>query len=55
MQDILDDIDDVTFVQLTAHDVVRHRLVGQIVAAYEEHDSRLERQAERRAERGKTS
>ncbi len=47
VQDILDDIDDVTFVQLTAHDVVRHRLVGQIVAAYEEHDSRAERQADR--------
>ena len=35
VQDILDEIDDVTFVQLTASDVVRHRLVGQIVAAYE--------------------
>jgi len=47
VQDILDDIDDVTFVRLTAHDVVRHRLVGQIVAAYDEHDARLEQQAER--------
>ena len=51
VQDILDDIDDVTFVRLTAHDVVRHRLVGQIVAAYDEHDARAERQAERQAER----
>ena len=40
VQDILDDVDDVTFVRLTAHDVVRHRLVGKIVAAYEEHDAR---------------
>jgi len=47
VQDILDDIDDVTFVRLTSHDVVRHRLVGQIVAAYDEHDARLQRQAER--------
>ena len=47
VQDILDDIDDVTFVRLTAHDVVRHRLVGQIVAAYDEHDARAERQAQR--------
>ena len=51
VQDILDDIDDVTFVRLTAHDVVRHRLVGQIVAAYDEHDARAERQAQRQTER----
>jgi phosphate starvation-inducible PhoH-like protein len=51
VQDILDDIDDVTFVRLTSHDVVRHRLVGQIVAAYDEHDARTERQAERQAQR----
>ena len=51
VQDILDDIDDVTFVHLTAHDVVRHRLVGQIVAAYDEHDARTERQAQRQTER----
>ena len=53
VQDILDDIDDVTFVRLTSHDVVRHRLVGQIVAAYDEHDARAERQTERQAERRK--
>ena len=47
VQDILDDIDDVTFVRLTANDVVRHRLVGQIVQAYEEHDNRSERQEQR--------
>jgi phosphate starvation-inducible PhoH-like protein len=47
VQDILDDIDDVTFVRLTSHDVVRHRLVGQIVAAYDEHDARAEQSADR--------
>ncbi|WP_365696046.1 PhoH family protein [Nocardioides sp.] len=51
VQDILDDIDDVTFVRLTSHDVVRHRLVGQIVAAYDEHDARTERQAQRQSDR----
>ena len=50
VQDILDDIDDVTFVRLTSHDVVRHRLVGQIVAAYDEHDARAERAQERQQE-----
>ncbi|HET8616346.1 MAG TPA: PhoH family protein [Actinomycetales bacterium] len=34
VQEILDGIDDVHFAQLTSHDVVRHRLVGQIVDAY---------------------
>ncbi|GAB3259266.1 PhoH family protein [Nocardioides dilutus] len=51
VQEILDDIDDVTFVRLTSHDVVRHRLVGQIVAAYDEHDARAQRKEKRQAER----
>jgi phosphate starvation-inducible PhoH-like protein len=34
VQDILDGLDDVHFSLLTSHDVVRHRLVGQIVDAY---------------------
>jgi phosphate starvation-inducible PhoH-like protein len=34
VQEILSDIDDVHFAQLTSHDVVRHRLVGDIVDAY---------------------
>jgi phosphate starvation-inducible PhoH-like protein len=38
VEDILDDVEDISFNRLTAHDVVRHRLVGQIVAAYEAHD-----------------
>jgi phosphate starvation-inducible PhoH-like protein len=38
VQDILDGISDVAFCQLTSKDVVRHRLVGQIVDAYARHD-----------------
>ena len=34
VQDILQDIDDIHFAQLTSSDVVRHRLVGEIVDAY---------------------
>ena len=34
VRDILDDIDDVAFCELTSTDVVRHKLVGQIVDAY---------------------
>jgi phosphate starvation-inducible PhoH-like protein len=35
VREILDGIDDVHFAMLTSHDVVRHRLVGAIVEAYE--------------------
>jgi phosphate starvation-inducible PhoH-like protein len=34
VRDILEDIDDVAFCELTSTDVVRHKLVGQIVDAY---------------------
>jgi phosphate starvation-inducible PhoH-like protein len=34
VQDILDGVDDVRFMLLTSNDVVRHRLVGEIVEAY---------------------
>jgi len=34
VRDILDDINDVAFCELTSTDVVRHKLVGQIVDAY---------------------
>jgi phosphate starvation-inducible PhoH-like protein len=40
VRDILTDIDDVQFTYLTSTDVVRHRLVGEIVDAYERYDSR---------------
>jgi phosphate starvation-inducible protein PhoH and related proteins len=39
VQDILDGIDDISFRTLTSKDVVRHKLVGQIVDAYDRHDT----------------
>jgi phosphate starvation-inducible PhoH-like protein len=35
VQGVLDEVDDIDFCYLTNHDVVRHKLVGQIVAAYD--------------------
>jgi phosphate starvation-inducible PhoH-like protein len=35
VEEILDRVEDVSFNRLTSHDVVRHRLVGRIVAAYD--------------------
>jgi len=35
---ILKDIDDIAFLELTAEDVVRHRLIGDIVKAYARYD-----------------
>ncbi|XVX21667.1 PhoH family protein [Actinomycetota bacterium] len=40
VQDILVDIEDVHFANLTSEDVVRHRLVGEIVDAYGKWDER---------------
>ncbi len=40
VQDILEGIDDIHFSRLTSHDVVRHRLVGEIVDAYDRYDAR---------------
>jgi len=37
--DILDDIDDIYVAELTSVDVVRHRLVSEIVDAYSRHES----------------
>jgi phosphate starvation-inducible PhoH-like protein len=34
VRNILNDIDDIAFLELTAEDVVRHRLIGDIVTAY---------------------
>jgi phosphate starvation-inducible PhoH-like protein len=36
--DILQDVEDIAFMELTAEDVVRHRLIGDIVKAYEKYD-----------------
>jgi phosphate starvation-inducible PhoH-like protein len=43
VQEILDGIEDVHFAYLTSSDVVRHRLVGNIVDAYERWDATQER------------
>jgi phosphate starvation-inducible PhoH-like protein len=40
VSDILDGIEDVSFCRLTSQDVVRHKLVGRIVDAYERYDAR---------------
>jgi phosphate starvation-inducible protein PhoH and related proteins len=42
VEDILDEVEDISFNRLTAQDVVRHKLVGKIVAAYDDHDARAE-------------
>ena len=38
VRDILKEIDDIAFLELTAEDVVRHRLIGDIVKAYDRFD-----------------
>ena len=43
IREILDGVDDITFCELSSHDVVRHRLVGDIVDAYARFDSRQPR------------
>ena len=40
VEDILEGVEDVSFNRLTSHDVVRHRLVGRIVAAYDAFEAR---------------
>jgi phosphate starvation-inducible PhoH-like protein len=40
VEQILTGVEDVVFNRLTSHDVVRHKLVGRIVAAYDAHDAR---------------
>ncbi len=40
MQDILEGVDDVHSSRLSSQDVVRHKLAGCIVDAYEQYDSR---------------
>ncbi|NLH70460.1 MAG: PhoH family protein [Brooklawnia sp.] len=41
VQGILDGVEDIAFCALTSRDVVRHKLVGRIVAAYDRYDSTL--------------
>jgi phosphate starvation-inducible protein PhoH and related proteins len=42
VQGILEGLDDIHFARLTSQDVVRHRLVGDIVDAYARYDARQE-------------
>src|ERR1700709_798972 len=49
VRDILDGIDDVHFAQLTSTDVVRHRLVADIVDAYSRWDADTQQPALRSA------
>jgi phosphate starvation-inducible PhoH-like protein len=39
VRDILDQVQDISFVEFGGADVVRHKLVQRIVAAYDEHGS----------------
>jgi phosphate starvation-inducible PhoH-like protein len=48
VQDILEGIDDIAFCRLTSTDVVRHRLVGEIVDAYGRYDALQQAAPERR-------
>jgi phosphate starvation-inducible PhoH-like protein len=49
VEDILEGVEDLSFNRLTAHDVVRHRLVGKIVEAYDKFDSRQHEGREHRS------
>jgi len=40
VRNILDGVKDITFIDLSGKDVVRHKLVQRIVSAYERHESR---------------
>ena len=48
IEHILDGIDDIAFAHLKPEDVVRHALVGKIVAAYDRHTAIAETTAEAR-------
>ncbi len=59
VRDILTNVEDVHFSQLTSSDVVRHRLVAEIVDAYERYDATQQQQSvhavpERAASGGRT-
>jgi len=54
VREILEGIEDVEFCELTSQDVVRHRLVGQIVDAYARHDESKQIKLDKdKSERGK--
>ncbi|NJP68006.1 PhoH family protein [Streptomyces spiramenti] len=52
VQDILTDVEDVHFSRLDSSDVVRHKLVGRIVDAYERYDDRAAGNEDSRGGRG---
>ena len=52
VQEILDGVEDIAFCTLTNRDVVRHKLVGRIVAAYDRYDSTLAETFSGRGTRG---
>jgi len=52
VRDILDGVEDVHFAELTSTDVVRHRLVGDIVDAYARYDAQVVHAAPRPNSRG---
>jgi phosphate starvation-inducible protein PhoH and related proteins len=52
VRDILDGVEDVHFAELTSTDVVRHRLVGDIVDAYARYDAQVVHAAARPNTRG---
>jgi phosphate starvation-inducible PhoH-like protein len=47
VQGILEGLDDIAFCRLTSTDVVRHRLVGEIVEAYGRYDAQQQAQQTR--------
>ncbi len=51
VRDILDGVDDVIFTQLSSRDVVRHRLVSDIVDAYGRYDAERASEGGNRAQR----
>ncbi|MPZ95568.1 MAG: AAA family ATPase [Propionibacteriales bacterium] len=51
VQNILEGLPDVHFTRLTSHDVVRHKLVGRIVAAYDEFEANNHDEPPRRGRR----
>ena len=55
VRDILGTVDDIHFSNLTSSDVVRHRLVGDIVDAYERYDRQAQDVAGERPHRAKPS
>ena len=52
VEGILDGVEDVSFNRLTSHDVVRHKLVGRIVAAYDDFDARADFSAQKASKPG---